>query len=349
MAEDSKMVRTEPAKDGGLEEANRLDSVAALALDYPSAELGRSKIIRADCFEWLTRIPEESLHAIVTDPPYGVKEYELDQIEKRAAGKGGIWRMPPAFDGNIRSPLPRFTALNSKEREALREFFVLWARTVLPAMRPGAHVFIASNAFISQLTFGALVEGGLEFRGEVVRLVQTLRGGDRPKNAEQEFPDVSSLPRGGYEPWGLLRKPMPAGMKVSDCLREFQTGGIRRRLDGTPFSDVIPSERTPKRERAISDHPSLKPQSFLRQIVHAALPLGEGVIADPFMGSGSTVAAAEAAGVRCVGVERHAEYYEAATDVIPKLATVKVNWEDAAAPKSGNLANTPSDGLALWE
>jgi hypothetical protein len=26
-----------------------------------------------------------------------------------------------------------------------------------------------------------------------------------------------------------------------------------------------------------------------------------------------------------------------------------VNWEDAAAPKSGNLANTPSDGLALWE
>jgi hypothetical protein len=46
----------------------------------------------------------------------------------------------------------------------LREFFVLWARAVLPAMRPGAHVFIASNAFVSQLAFSALVEGGLKFR-----------------------------------------------------------------------------------------------------------------------------------------------------------------------------------------
>ncbi len=322
----------------------QLDSVAALALDYPSTEVGRSRIVRADCFEWLGRIPEESLHAIVTDPPYGVKEYELDQIEKRAVGKGGIWRIPPSFDGNMRSPLPRFTALNPKEREALREFFVLWARAVLPALRPGAYVFIASNTFISQLTFSALVEGGLEFRGEVVRLVRTLRGGDRPKNAEQEFPDVSSLPRGGYEPWGLLRKPMPPGMKVSDCLEKYGTGGLRRKPDGGPFSDVIPSERTPKRERAISDHPSLKPQSFLRQIVHAALPLGEGVIAEPFMGSGSTVAAAEAVGVRCIGVERHTEYYEAAKEAITKLAATKVNGEKTLAS-----ANPPSDGLALWE
>ena len=322
----------------------QLESVAALTLDYPSTEVGRSRIVHADCFEWLGRIPDESLHAVVTDPPYGVKEYELDQIEKRAAGKGGVWRIPPSFDGNTRSPLPRFTALNPKEREALREFFILWARAVLPGLRPGAHVFMASNAFISQLTFSALVEGGLEFRGEIVRLVRTLRGGDRPKNAEQEFPDVSSLPRGGYEPWGLLRKPMPPGMKVSDCIREYGTGGLRRRPDGRPFSDVIPSERTPKRERAISDHPSLKPQSFLRQIVHAALPLGEGVIAEPFMGSGSTVAAAEAVGVRCIGVERHAEYYQAAKAAIPRLATTKVGGEDAGA-----TATPPSGGLALWE
>ena len=83
-------------------------------------------------------------------------------------------------------------------------------------------------------------------------------------------------------------------MKVSDCLREFQTGGLRRLPDGRPFEDVIDSARTPQAERAIADHPSLKPQAFLRQLVYAVLPLGEGVIVDPFMGSGSTVAAAEA-------------------------------------------------------
>jgi site-specific DNA-methyltransferase (adenine-specific) len=154
--------------------------------------------------------------------------------------------------------------------------------------------------------------------------VRTLRGGDRPKNAEDEFPDVSSLPRGCYEPWGLFRKPLPPGMKVSDCLREYGTGGLRRRPDGLPFGDVIASERTPQLERAIADHPSLKPQSLLRQLVHAALPLGEGIVADPFMGSGSTVAAAEAMGVACIGVERHVDYYELALTAIPRLAALRM-------------------------
>lgn len=57
------------------------------------------------------------------------------------------------------------------------------------------------------------------------------------------------MPRGCYEPWGILRKPIPAGMKLSDCLREFQTGGLRRNPDGTPLGDVISSERTPQKER----------------------------------------------------------------------------------------------------
>lgn len=294
-------------------------SFHCLQFDYSVAEYRYSRIIHADCFEWLSRIPENSLHAIVTDPPYGVKEYEFDQITKREQGSGGIWRIPPSFDGHTRSPLPRFTALNQKERDNLRTFFVEWSLVACRALRPGGHVFIASNSFLSQMVFSALVDGGLEFRGELIRLVRTLRGGDRPKNAEEEFPHVSSLARGCYEPWGILRKPMPSGMKVSDCLREYQTGGLRRISSERPFSDVIISERTPQRERQVADHPSLKPQSFMRQIVHAALPLGEGIIADPFMGAGSTIAACEALGLRSVGVERHLDYFEMAQSAIPRL------------------------------
>lgn len=311
----------------GSEEVEMANLIAQLTFEYPSQAIGNSAVVHADCFEWLRRVPECSIHAIVTDPPYGVKEYELEQIEKRTNGHGGIWRIPPSFDGSQRSPLPRFTALNAKEREVLRGFFVEWGKLALQALRPGGHLFIASNAFLSQLVFSALVESGLEFRGEIIRLVRTLRGGDRPKNAEQDFPDVSSLPRGCYEPWGMFRRPLLPGMKVSDCLREFQTGGIRRHEDGKPFNDVIVSERTPKRERDIANHPSLKPQSLLRQLVYVALPLGEGVIVDPFMGSGSTVAAAEAVGLSCIGVERHSEYYELALRAVPKLAALKLRSE----------------------
>jgi site-specific DNA-methyltransferase (adenine-specific) len=58
---------------------------------------------------------------------------------------------------------------------------------------------------------------------------------------------------------------------------------------------------------------------LLRQIVRAALPLGEGIIVDPFSGSGSTVAAAEAIGLLCIGVERHQDYFKMSRTAAPQL------------------------------
>lgn len=317
----------------------------SFVVGFPSIEFKTCCLVQADCFTWLRQIPENSLYGIVTDPPYGVKEYEHEQIEKRTNGVGGIWRIPPSFDGHPRSPLPRFTALNPKERKILRHFFVDWAKLALRALRPGAHVFLAGNAFLSQPVFSAIVAGGLEFRGEIIRIVGTLRGGDRPKNAEKEFPDVCSMPRGCYEPWGLFRKPLPAQMTVSDCLAEWGTGALRRTVEDKPFSDVISSERTPAREREIAGHPSLKPQSFLRQIVYASLPLGTGAIADTFAGSGSTLAAAEAIGAHCIGIERRADYYEMAARAIPRLAALPIATQAAIADADDpiSLEHGPSD------
>jgi site-specific DNA-methyltransferase (adenine-specific) len=312
----------------------------AFAFDYKHVRIGQSLLVHADAFEWLSRLPGESLDGLVFDPPYGVKEYELDQIERMLSGGTGIWRIPPSFDGSVRAPLPRFTALDESERKTLHRFFKDLAIAALPALKPGAHVFMASNAFLSQLVFGAMVEGGFEFRTEIVRLVQTLRGGDRPKLGENDFPDVCSLPRGSYEPWGLFRKPLPPKMTVRECLKKYGTGGLRRRADGNPFNDVIPSERTSKREREIAEHPSLKPQSLLRQLVRAVLPLGKGLIADPFMGSGSTVAAAEFVGYPCIGVERHTDYFKVAIKAVPKLIAVnsRSHSSEIGSPEQIKLA-----------
>lgn len=295
--------------------------------DYRSMTIGNSTLVNADCFEWLDRIPGESIHAIVTDPPYGIKEFEPDQLEKRNNRKGGIWRLPPTFDGSARSPLPRFTALNQKERNLLTMYFRRWSLLASRALKPGGHLFLASNAYLSNLTFSSIVNEQLEFRGEILRLVKTFRGGDRPKNAEHEFHGVCSLPRGAYEPWGLFRKKLPEGMTVGECLRVHQTGGLRRKPDGNPFEDVIPSTRTPKSERNIADHPSLKPQEFLRNIVFAALPLGTGLLLDTFSGSGSTIAAAEALGYSAIGLERNEEYYEQSLRTVSRLRAIETEFK----------------------
>jgi site-specific DNA-methyltransferase (adenine-specific) len=277
---------------------------------------------RGDGIAWMAARKPRSVHAIVTDPPYGLVEYDAKEQAKLRRGRGGVWRIPPALDGHVRSPLPRFTVLGAEGHARLEEFFGAFAKAALSVLVPGGHVFIATNPLLSHLVYAPLVAAGFEKRGEVVRLVQTLRGGDRPKNAEAEFRGVTVMPRSAWEPWGVFRKPCEG--RVQDNLRRYKTGGLRRPSDDAPFVDVIRSAPTRPEERKLAPHPSLKPQAFLRALVRAALPLGEGTVLDPFAGSGSTLAAAAAVGYRSIGVEIDRRYFTLATRAIPKLVALTV-------------------------
>lgn len=278
-------------------------------------------IIHADCFDWMAGQREHSVTAIVTDPPYGVKEYTETEMEKQRKGRGGIWRIPPAFDGHERSPLPRFSIINDNpgERQKVYEFFHLWATQALRLLVPGGHVFVASTPLLSDIVSHAMREAGFERRGEIIRTVSTLRGGDRPKGAEMEFAELSVIPKGLWEPWGLYRKPL-SEKTVAENLRRWKAGALRRERDGLPFCDLIPSGKTPRAERQIAPHPSLKPQEFLRKLVYAALPFGTGLVLDPFSGSGSTLAAAEFWGYDSVGVEKDALFFQLSQEAVPRLS-----------------------------
>lgn len=285
----------------------------------PVFEHGQARLFHADSLDWLASQPECSIHAVVTDPPFGLVEYTAHEQRKLRSGRGGVWRIPPSFDGHQRSPLPRFTTLSEADLDNLAAFFRRFGETLAPALVPGAHVLMAANPLVSHLVSHSLGMAGLERRGEVVRLVQTMRGGDRPKGAEEEFSDVSVMPRSQWEPWVLFRKPLDG--TVASNLRRWGTGGLRRISDDLPFGDVIRSGPTRPAERRIAGHPSLKPQAFLRQVCRAMLPLGDGVVLDPFAGSGSTLAACNAVGYDSVGVELDAAYIEVARGAIPALTT----------------------------
>ena len=289
----------------------------------PHFAFQKSLLHHDDCLVWVKRRPERSIHAIVTDPPYGLYEYTEEQQTKLRNGKGGVWRIPPSFDGNARSPLPRFTTLDNRQLTEIGDFFSAWASVLMPALVPGANVIVASNPLVSHLAAMALAQAGLERRGEIIRLTMTMRGGDRPKGAHEEFSEVSVMPRSMWEPWLVFRKPLEG--RVQDNLRNWRTGGFRRPSADKPFGDVIPSAPTRAQERELAPHPSLKPQAFLRQVVRAVLPLGEGVILDPFAGAGSTLAAANAVGYDSVGVEKDRDYFLMAREAIPLLTDYPVN------------------------
>lgn len=287
----------------------------------PPFEYGSTTLIHDDCFDWLRGREQNSIHAVVTDPPYGLFEYSSEQQAKLRKGKGGVWRIPPSFDGAKRSPIPRFTVLTPSDLRALDEFFSVWSRLLIRVLVPGANVVVATNPLLSHVVAGALARSGLEKRGELVRLVMTMRGGDRPKAAHEEFSGVSVMPRSMWEPWLVFRKT-PEG-RVQDNLRKWKTGGFRRPSSQRPFGDVIQSSPTHSKERSLAPHPSLKPQAFLRHVVRGVLPLGEGILLDPFAGSGSTLGAAAAVGYTSIGIEKDEHYAKMAATAIPRLARLK--------------------------
>src|SRR5205823_3708352 len=123
-----------------------------------------------------------------------------------------------------------------KQIEAIDVFFHDWAKALLRVLVPGAHVMVATNPLVSFVVSDALYRAGLERRGEVVRLVRTMRGGDRPKAPSKQrkrFASMSVIPRSMWEPWLLFRKPLDG--RVRDNLEKWHAGALRRPERDRPF------------------------------------------------------------------------------------------------------------------
>jgi site-specific DNA-methyltransferase (adenine-specific) len=61
----------------------------------------------------------------------------------------------------------------------------------------------------------------------------------------------------------------------------------------------------------------------MRTLIRGVLPLGKGVVLDPFCGAGSTLAAAESVGYESIGIEKDPHYFEMAKKALPRLAAFK--------------------------
>ena len=77
-------------------------------------------------------------------------------------------------------------------------------------------------------------------------------------------------------------------------------------LDGKPQSITPPAR---------NHHPTVKPTDLMRYLCRLVTP-PEGIVLDPFMGSGSTGKAAVLEGFQFIGIEREVEYLEIATSRI---------------------------------
>ncbi len=100
------------------------------------------------------------------------------------------------------------------------------------------------------------------------------------------------------------------------------------------------SSRGSDARRGLKDHPTVKPTAMLEDALLDLTNRGD-IVIDPFLGSGSTLIAAETTGRVCRGVELDPLYvdvivrrYQAATGGLPVLVETGETFEDAAARRA---------------
>ena len=124
------------------------------------------ELVKGDCFSWMAQRQPNTIHAIGTDPPYGLKEYTPNQKAKLRLGKGGVWRLPPAHDGIAKRPRAGFTVLSEEDKRELKNFFARWSTSTLRVLVPRwIDVCIATNPLLSHLVYQAMMDSWLPESG----------------------------------------------------------------------------------------------------------------------------------------------------------------------------------------
>ncbi len=297
-------------------------------------------LLHADSLALLPELPENSVEAIITDPPYGI-------------GFGG-----EAWDGGTLTDAATFQGWTTG-----------WAGEALRVLKPGGWLAAFGTPRTAHRLVAGVEDAGFEIRDQLLWLYAQ----GVPKSHRR--PDgLGSTLKPAYEPILLARKPLegatldanlalhgtgalqidaarvprheggrgfwPANVTLShgprcrpgrcqaDCpvalidteprpgreiSRLFYTSKANRLereagCENLPLSEVSIYPRGGDSVRLVRNtHPTVKPLELMRWLTRLLCPPG-GTVLDPFAGSGSTGAACAIEGRRFVGIERDERY-----------------------------------------
>lgn len=177
-------------------------------------------LINADCFEALKDLADNSIEAVVTDPPYGLGACTPAQVVEclQAWSSGKTWK-------------PKGSGFMGKAWDAWVPPPELW-REVFRVLKPGGHALVFAGSRTQDLMGISLRLAGFEMRD----VIQWLNGEGFPKSYDihkatklKEWEGWGTQLKPAYEPALLVRKPL-SGTVAQNTL-DHGCGGLN--INGT--------------------------------------------------------------------------------------------------------------------
>jgi site-specific DNA-methyltransferase (adenine-specific) len=239
----------------------------------------KSQLFNADCFSILPTLSDRSVQCVITDMPYGTTDCH--------------WDKAPDLDA-------------------------WWIQLERIATEGAVFVLFAAQPFTTALINSRPKWFRYDLTWDKVRAVGHLNANRQPMRVHEQVLIFCRRPAlSTYNPQftpGTPYRTKKAGGKLSQVYRASNAYSSVNPGRRHPTS-ILRFEKPSQRDRL---HPTEKPTSLLAWLVRSYSKPGQTVL-DTFMGSGSTIAAAIAAGRHAIGIERDPEIFAAASRRIERV------------------------------
>ena len=306
---------------------NRINamSITDLFIEGSDHEALRDDIAlcHGDSRDALRAIKDAAIDCVITDPPYFIDgmgdSWNTDELNKKKSRAGVVGALPIGMK------------FDPKQGVELQGFIAEVSAEIFRILKPGGFYLSFSQGRLYHRMAIAIEEAGFEIRdmlvwqreGQAKAFTQDhfVRKMDIPEDEKERI--IAKLGgrktpqlKGQSEPIVLAQKPKD-GTFVSNWM-EWGVGLIdtTASLDGKFPGTVMHVEKPKGKDREVP-HLTMKPVPLVSHLIRVFVP-EEGVVLDPFLGSGTTAVSALETGRKCVGIELDDGYYAAAKDRIEK-------------------------------
>ena len=267
-----------------------------------------NQIFAGDCVDVMRGIPDASVDAVFADAPYNLQlgEKTLYRPEDQTAARA----VRDAWD-SFDSPA------------AYDEFTRAWMTECRRVLKPDGAMWVIGS-YHNIFRVGAILQDlGFWILNDIVWVktnpMPNFRG-TRFTNAHETLI------------WATPRKTGKYTFNY-ETMKKLN-GGKQMRSDWD--INICLGEERVKDANGKSLHNTQKPMDLLRRVILSSTKQGD-VILDPFMGSGTTAAAAKELGRNFIGIEREESYVAAARTRVDAVRAVDLSDIEVAIPKRAEI------------
>ena len=281
------------------------------------------QLLPGDCRNVLTDIAPDSVHLIVTDPPYFLDGLDCGWKKGRADTKRAT--------GSVGS-LPVGMKFDPKQGRNLQMFMTDVGAGMLRILLPGGFAVVFSQPRLVHRLAVGLEDAGFEIRDlfawrftkraqfkafSMDHFIDRRDLTAKEKSALKRKTQGRKTPqlRPQFEAMVLAQKPRKGTFLDNWVAHETGLINSTESLDGRAPSTIMTVEK-PAREK-YNGHLTVKPVALIEHVIKLFSLPGQ-IVLDPFLGSGTTAVAALRAERKCIGIEINKDYLKIAEKRLEK-------------------------------